>query len=181
MWSHPRGLFSWEDICRGNQNGRVLIPDVPDSLRDGFVRNMSGQRIRDTKSTAGTRRRRRDTGGSGRGYAKDMWRSILSVNSALNTESLSPWMKYTIRNHSLKVERMISTISSLYASRAMQGFMRSAETAGTTGDSRWRSYTEGFPPGRGGSNPYTLKGVGTGVGSRVNFSGFKPTIKHPDR
>lgn len=105
-----------------------------------------------------------------------MWRNILFVNSALNTESLSPWMKYTIRNHSLKVERMISTILSPYASHAMQGSMRNAETAGTTGDGRWRSYTERFLPGRGGSNPYTFKGVGTGAGSHAQKLQFKRGI-----
>lgn len=100
------------------------------------MRNMSGQKIRDTRSMVGTRIRRNDMGGSGRGYGNGMWRSILSVRNALNTESLSPWMRYTIRNLSPKVERMTSTTSLLCVSRATQESMRSVETDGTTGDGR---------------------------------------------
>lgn len=94
------------------------------------MRNMSGQRINDMKSTVGTRKRRKGTDGSGRGYADGMWRSILSVNSVLNTESLSPWMKYITRNHSPRAGRMILITSFPYVSRAMRGSMQSVATGG---------------------------------------------------
>ena len=96
------------------------------------VKGTKGKKTNATRSTTGTRLYAVGMDERGNVSVTAMLLHTLCVSSVLRKGSIQRPRRYTTSCRSLREERTTAPTSSLYASRAMRGFMRSAATGGIT-------------------------------------------------
>ena len=119
-------------MCQGNQDTRVRIQAAQNLLKQskGTARSTGRKQTEPTRSTEGTKLYAAGTDGHGHVFVQGTFVSIRFVRSALREDKSFRSKKSTTSDRWLKEVRTTRTISSRFASRAIQASMRSVVTGG---------------------------------------------------